>query len=728
MDQQDTIKRAQALLAVYRRTLAYCLHEQAKFGAQYVPSNIAQSAIEAHENIEQLKQILRAHGQITIDWPNDSEPAAVPDCHMGDVPAEGMPSGSQQRSTGLRPLIQGDRPFLDAGIPTDNGERPTDLLQATHEVAPVVQDVPALPQLSTEPALPTVHNLPNYQLFEPIARLEQVTVYHARQRSLDRRVLVHVLRATDEPTVSRFLDAARRAMHLNHPNVMPVLDAGRDDQLGAYLVSPHIVARSLQNLLADGRCDPLLAFRIFAQIGAALDALHAQGVIHGTIEPEHILVTPQGIAYLANLHQAQLFGPADHTNAMETEDQAASRTANTSGVTEVPMPANDLASLGVLLDHMLRVRPLDSIAQTLGAMMDGDVAAVDSIVHTLRAPSPTQHYTSASQAIAALRQVLPQQIVELADYLHEARWEPVARWLENPLEAILGDLLADEFLIRSRARADALHRSGAVQQLLNGRRARGLLRRLRRLQLDQLEQIVSYNLYFYELRVHYETRSAPQTRERASVTDLAMSDRRTSDVWIVPVPYVEPFMDVLPERYTAAYSCPCETCRGTARVICGACAGSGVVTRNRWIAYYDGTTRAVAFQEPCAMCGASGWLGCVRCVGAGQVVHEQIFMWGRRGRVYFNEDDLSGIHVHRQVIERHTQQVFRSTIDPYDPRWYRTAPMQELLTAAVNGGGSDSRPIAAELIIRGAPITEIDYQYRQKAHNLVLIGFASEIR
>ena len=128
------------------------------------------------------------------------------------------------------------------------------------------------------------------------------------------------------------------------------------------------------------------------------------------------------------------------------------------------------------------------------------------------------------------------------------------------------------------------------------------------------------------------------------------------------------------------------------------------------------------------MCGASGWLGCVRCASAGQVVHEQIFMWGRRGRVYFNEDDLSGIHVHRQVIERHTQQVFRSTIDPYDPRWYRTAPLQELLTAAVNGGGSDSRPIAAELIIRGAPITEIDYQYRQKAYNLVLIGFASEIR
>jgi eukaryotic-like serine/threonine-protein kinase len=186
-------------------------------------------------------------------------------------------------------------------------------------------------------------------------------------------------------------------------------------------------------------------------------------------------------------------------------------------------------------------------------------------------------------------------------------------------------------------------------------------------------------------------------------------------------------MDVLPERCTAAYSCLCETCRGTTQVVCAACASSGVITRNRWITYSDGTISAVAFQEPCTLCGASGCLRCVRCAGAGQLVQEQTFMWARRGRIYFNEDDLSGIHVHRRAIERHTQQVFRSAIDPYDPRWYQTTPLQELLTAAVNGGGSDSRPIAAELIIRGVPITEIDYQRHQKARNLVLIGFASEI-
>jgi serine/threonine protein kinase len=584
--------------------------------------------------------------------------------------------------------------------------------------------------LPAEPVLPIVHHLPHYQLLEPIAHDEQVTVYRATQRSLDRVVHVHVLRASDEPTVSHFLAGARRATQLNHPNLISVLDAGRDDRVGAYLVTPQIMGCALQDLLAEGRCDPLLAFRVFAQIGAALDALHAQGVIHGNVGPEHILVTPQGIAYLTNLHQAQPVGTADHPNPVETDGQATDRPADPPGMTELLIPASDLAGLGVLLDRMLRAWSPDSAEQASGPSVNGGVAlaGVDPILHTLRAPSPTQRYASASQAIAALRQILPQQIVELADYLHESRWEPAARWLENPLEAALGDLLADEFLIRSRARADALHRIGAARQVLNGRRARGLLRRLRRLQFDQFEQIVSYNLYFYELRVHYETRSAPQTRERAGLTDLPMLDRRTPDLWLVQVPYVEPFMDVLPERCAAAYSCLCETCRGTAQVVCAVCGGTGVITRHRWISYHDGATSAVAAEEECALCGASGWLPCVRCAGAGQVVHEQTFMWARRGRVYFNEDDLSGIHVHRRAIERHTQQVYRSTIDPYDPRWYQTAPLQELLTAAVSGGGSDSRPIAAELIIRGVPITEIDYQQHQKARNVVLIGFASEIR
>jgi len=160
-------------------------------------------------------------------------------------------------------------------------------------------------------------------------------------------------------------------------------------------------------------------------------------------------------------------------------------------------------------------------------------------------------------------------------------------------------------------------------------------------------------------------------------------------------------------------------------MICSACTGKGVIERARWITYYDGTTSATTGREPCSACQAHGRLRCVRCEGVGQLRYEQTFTWSRRGRIYFNEDDLSGLQ--RHTVARHAQQVFRSAIEPYDPRWYQTAPLRELFAAAVGGGGPDSRPIAAEFIIRSVPITEVDYVAGRRIRSLTLIGFENEL-
>ena len=47
---------------------------------------------------------------------------------------------------------------------------------------------------------------------------------------------------------------------------------------------------------------------------------------------------------------------------------------------------------------------------------------------------------------------------------------------------------------------------------------------------------------------------------------------------------------------------------------------------------------------------------------------------------------------------------------------------------AIKGGGADSRLITADLLIRGVPVTEIDYRYKEKQHSLALLGFNSEVR
>src|ERR1700710_1459853 len=76
MHDLDQLEQGQVTLAIYRRTLAYCLDEQAKFGGRYLLPSLAQSMLEARENIRHLKAHLRARGIAVADWPNDA--AALP--------------------------------------------------------------------------------------------------------------------------------------------------------------------------------------------------------------------------------------------------------------------------------------------------------------------------------------------------------------------------------------------------------------------------------------------------------------------------------------------------------------------------------------------------------------------------------------------------------------------------------------------------------------------------
>jgi serine/threonine protein kinase len=724
----DQLEQAKAALAIYRRTLAYCLDEQTKFGARYLPPSIIQSMLEARENIRHIKARLRARGVAVADWPNDGtalpvekdslEPLAASLDELTETGAAAYAEHSAAPSNELE---------LDAGIPTDSIEDPKQEQAEACSAGRATIPVAALPLVPiTDPAdeaqPAAIPALPGYALHELVAQAPQATVYRGAGLRFSRPVLVHVLHQTDEATAQRFDGFRPVAMQLSHPNLLPILEIGRDERLGAYLVTQYVQARSLQEVLARGSLDPLLALRVCGQVGAALDALHAHGMVHGNVEPAQVLVTSDGRAYLAGVPLVVPGDAFDSTGQGISDGITIENPLAEQGTPAPPTPADDLANLGALLHRMLSGgAPTHDQNSTPLAVADPTLVGVDSVIRTLRTPGSTKRYASAEQATAALRQVFPQQMIELVDYLQAASWHPSARWLENPLEAALGDLLAEEFLTRSRARANALHRPSAIPQLLEQRRARHWLRRALPGQSIQPDQIRTYNLYCYELRIHYETRSALHIRERALDDKNGVPERASQDLWTIAVPYVEPFVDVLPERLSTAYVDSCETCRGSTEVICAACSGTGVIQRARWITYYDGTTSAAACREPCSACHTQGRLGCVRCQGVGQLSYEQTFTWSRRGRIYFNEDDLSGLQ--RRTVARYAQQVFHSAIDPHDPRWHTTASLHELFAAAVAGGGPDSRPVAADLIIRGVPITEVDYVSGSRLRSLTLIGF-----
>jgi eukaryotic-like serine/threonine-protein kinase len=575
------------------------------------------------------------------------------------------------------------------------------------------------------------HDLLNYRLSERLAQEELATVYRATHLTLDRPVQVHILRRTDWISVSRFQLAARLAARLSHPNILPVVDAGHDDRYGDYLVTPRLETRALHDILKDGPLDPLVALKIFSQIGAALDYLHGEGIMHRDVQPANILLTQQGVAYLANFSLAAAPDTPDLSSIEEADYLTPYSAPEQSLTAGNPSPAQDLYSLGAVLYEMLLGELPPATGETPRSLTTRDTALADAdrIIQRLLAPQPAQRFANAAQAIALLRQALRQKIDNSTEDMQESHWEAVAEWLENPLETVIGTLLDHEFIARSRARADALHRTDSIRRLLDRWSRQGFLRRPSLGQLIQPEQIVSYNVYNYELQAHYETRTQPVSRQQVHPGGALMPMSRETALWDVPVPELEPFVDAAPEQFVLPGSqriVPCSECNGATNVTCKNCQGKGQIEQVRRVKEPDGTTRNDTFKEDCPICRGYGKQPCPRCEGAGQMLEEKVFTWSRHGRRYLNEDDLTGLH--KLTIQTQAQDVFQGRIDPYEARWYQVAPLKELLEEAIKGGGADSRLITADLLIRGVPVTEIDYRYKEKQHSLALLGFNSEVR
>ncbi len=571
--------------------------------------------------------------------------------------------------------------------------------------------------------------LTNYRLGERIAQEELATVYRATHLTLDRPVVVSILRRTDAVSASRFQLAGRLAARLSHPGILPVIDAGTDQRYGPYLVTPQTEAVPLGQMLAQGPLPIPHLVRMLTHLASALDHLHSQRVIHRDVRPANILVTPQGNAYLTQFSLAAAPDSVD-VPALDGDDYLTPYTAPEQTYTDADQSgALDRYSLGAVLYRVLSGKeppPPGTEVPSLVAV-DGALAPVDRVIRRLMSPDPTQRYTDAAQAVSAVRQALRRQLEQSTEDMQEGTWEASAEWLENPLETVIGAQLNHDFLTRSRARADALHRTGAIRRHLDRWSRRGFLRRPGLGQVIEPEQIVSYNMYFYELRTCYETRTVPQLREQPH-TGAQIVAGRTMELWSVPVPTVDEYVDSPPEPVLVPGSqrtVACAACKGVQFIHCPRCQGKGTIEQLRRIKDAAGS-RTETYQENCPACHGYGRQSCETCQGSGQLLQEEHFIWSRRSMVHFNEDELGNLS--RATLEGYTETVYEQRIDPHDPRWQQIAPLQELVEEAIKRGGPDARIIAADLQIKGVPVTEIDYQYRTRQRTIALLGFGDEVR
>src|SRR6476661_4379196 len=250
-------------------------------------------------------------------------------------------------------------------------------------------------------------------------------VYRATQLGLDRAVALKVITpafAHDEEFRARFQREARLAASIEHPNVIPVYEAGEHD--GTLFIAMRFVdGTDLKTLLSrEGRLEPIRAARFVNQIASALDAAHAAGLVHRDVKPANALLASQDHVYLTDFgltkraasgsamtKTGQMVGTVDYVAPEQVEGGSVDARTDVYSLACVyyhlltgQVPFDKPSEMAKLYAHVHEDPPRAS------DVVAGIPGAVDDVIWRGMAKDPTKRYLSAGDlgraAVAAAEQ------------------------------------------------------------------------------------------------------------------------------------------------------------------------------------------------------------------------------------------------------------------------------------------------------------------------------------
>jgi Tol biopolymer transport system component/predicted Ser/Thr protein kinase len=211
--------------------------------------------------------------------------------------------------------------------------------------------------------------LGHYRIESKLGEGGMGVVYRAVDTHLDRPVAIKVLppeAVADPERKRRFVQEAKAASALNHPNIIHIYDISTSDGID-YIAMEFVDGETLDRLIGRSGLALGEALRCALQVADALARAHGAGIVHRDLKPQNVMVTGDGHVKLLDFGLAKLMGPAEH----ETPPENPTLTAGTQKGTILgtvaymspeqaegkPVDArSDIFSFGVMLYEMVTGR------------------------------------------------------------------------------------------------------------------------------------------------------------------------------------------------------------------------------------------------------------------------------------------------------------------------------------------------------------------------------------
>lgn len=158
------------------------------------------------------------------------------------------------------------------------------------------------------PVLVAGTRLGRYEILSQLGSGGMGEVYLARDTELERLVAVKVLpieAASDRDRMNRFIQEAKAASALNHPNIITIYEVSRDTPV-RFIATEFIEGQTLRQRMRGLPLKTIEVLEITIQVASALAAAHAAGIVHRDIKPENIMLRSDGYVKLLDFGLAKL--------------------------------------------------------------------------------------------------------------------------------------------------------------------------------------------------------------------------------------------------------------------------------------------------------------------------------------------------------------------------------------------------------------------------------------